>query len=496
MINSSSNNNYSLADIEKYLQGKMSAAEMHELEKAALQDAFLADAIEGYKDISLQQSHQHLQEIETLIIGTKEETKVIPIQSSNNHVWKIAAAVIAVALVGIVFWLTNSNQPNKNSVAVAKSAIQTTTDSSAIKSDTVQPIIATLSLSKKVSIAKNKVVDDQLNELSKEKTEEATSLKKQAVSGSIILTDSISYLNSAVAAKEIESEKPTGSLTIDQALAGKVAGVQINNKNKSKDLVIRGTSILSAGKNPLYIIDGQLYDNIPETLNTSAFKKIEVLNDAGTAALYGSRAANGVMLITTNEKNKNIFGRITDTKGNPVSYASLLYKKDKAIATDANGYFSINTRDTVLNLTASAVGYTAANTQLANNRFNKIVLKENENALDEVVVVGYGTQKKMSLTGSVAAVNVNTDTLMPEGGWNNYKNYLTAKITANAAGKKVSGDIVFEFKIDSKGFAVKVNILNSPDSSINKQLIDAIKQGPKWYTANKKLKKQKAVIKL
>lgn len=43
---------YSYADIERYLQGKMNATEMHEMEKAALTDAFLADAIEGYAFLS------------------------------------------------------------------------------------------------------------------------------------------------------------------------------------------------------------------------------------------------------------------------------------------------------------------------------------------------------------------------------------------------------------------------------------------------------------
>ena len=50
------NTPYTLLDIEQYLQGKLSPAEMHALEKAAVQDPFLADAIEGYQSADLQQT--------------------------------------------------------------------------------------------------------------------------------------------------------------------------------------------------------------------------------------------------------------------------------------------------------------------------------------------------------------------------------------------------------------------------------------------------------
>ena len=51
MAEPSTHINYTFEDIQRYLQGKMSAAEMHEIEKAALQDPFLSDAIEGYREV-------------------------------------------------------------------------------------------------------------------------------------------------------------------------------------------------------------------------------------------------------------------------------------------------------------------------------------------------------------------------------------------------------------------------------------------------------------
>ena len=90
---------YGITDIEQYLQGKMSAADMHRMEKAALQDPFLADAIEGYRNASAQQSHKHLEEIEQAVIGKKEDIKIIPINASKKWKWSVAASVAAINFV-------------------------------------------------------------------------------------------------------------------------------------------------------------------------------------------------------------------------------------------------------------------------------------------------------------------------------------------------------------------------------------------------------------
>ena len=62
MAESSTHINYTFEDIQRYLQGKMSAAEMHDIEKSALQDPFLADAIEGYKEVDENEALKHLNE--------------------------------------------------------------------------------------------------------------------------------------------------------------------------------------------------------------------------------------------------------------------------------------------------------------------------------------------------------------------------------------------------------------------------------------------------
>lgn len=104
------------------------------------------------------------------------------------------------------------------------------------------------------------------------------------------------------------------NISVDKALQGKISGIQINSNSGepggATEVKIRGMGSISASSSPLYVLDGipiesenlaQLYSsgNILSTLNSSDIESISVLKDAAAASLYGSRASNGVIMITT-----------------------------------------------------------------------------------------------------------------------------------------------------------------------------------------------------
>ena len=90
---------------------------------------------------------------------------------------------------------------------------------------------------------------------------------------------------------------------VAQALAGKVAGVQLTNTSgqpgESPKIRIRGFSSLNAGNDPLWIVDGMPYSGDLNNLNPSDIESMTVLKDAASNSLYGARGANGVVMITT-----------------------------------------------------------------------------------------------------------------------------------------------------------------------------------------------------
>jgi len=105
------------------------------------------------------------------------------------------------------------------------------------------------------------------------------------------------------------NERPSPSL--NQALAGRVAGVQVNvNSGRPggrTNVRIRGFSSINSSNNPLYVVDGVMLpvgnqaqaSNAIDYINPNDIVSVEVLKDASSTAIYGSRGANGVILVTT-----------------------------------------------------------------------------------------------------------------------------------------------------------------------------------------------------
>ena len=111
------------------------------------------------------------------------------------------------------------------------------------------------------------------------------------------------FSGSAVMVKTEEIVKSQHTNAID-ALNGKVPGLQIVNAtgqpgSASPTVIIRGISSIEAGKEPLIIVDGMSFAGSMNDINPADIESMSVLKDAAAAALYGSRGANGVILITT-----------------------------------------------------------------------------------------------------------------------------------------------------------------------------------------------------
>lgn len=108
----------------------------------------------------------------------------------------------------------------------------------------------------------------------------------------------------SVSAKQIEKKSPT---EISKALAGEVAGVQVSNTSgqpgTNATIRIRGFGSVNSSKNPLYVVDGVPFSGDLSSLDPSDIATTTVLKDATATSLYGSRGANGVILITTKKGN-------------------------------------------------------------------------------------------------------------------------------------------------------------------------------------------------
>ena len=124
-----------------------------------------------------------------------------------------------------------------------------------------------------------------------------------------------------VSAKTIRERPVQNAL---QAMQGKAAGVQITSNNRPGELGevrIRGSRSLSASNDPLYVIDGiPMAVGSMSDVNPNDIESMEILKDASATAIYGSRGANGVILITT-KKGKT--GKVTINYDGTVSFSKI-----------------------------------------------------------------------------------------------------------------------------------------------------------------------------
>ena len=150
-----------------------------------------------------------------------------------------------------------------------------------------------------------------------------------------------SFTGSATVVKSEDISKVQSS-DVTRALEGMVAGVQMTTSSgslgSSPTIQIRGTSSISAGTAPLYVVDGVPYNGDMNNLNTADIESMTVLKDAASNALYGARGANGVIMITTKKAKRGEATVNVDAKWglNTKALKSYEYIKDPKLYYEAH----------------------------------------------------------------------------------------------------------------------------------------------------------------
>lgn len=111
-------------------------------------------------------------------------------------------------------------------------------------------------------------------------------------------------------------------------------------------------------------------------------------------------------------QNRQISGTVKDASGEAIIGAAVMIPGSKSgTSTDLDGRFVIEVPQNVTHLTVSSIGYATEEVQLTGAVVYEVMLKEDSALLDEVVVVGYGVQKKVNMTGSVSSVSFDSENI-------------------------------------------------------------------------------------
>ncbi|MBZ4042398.1 SusC/RagA family TonB-linked outer membrane protein [Flavobacterium hibisci] len=210
------------------------------------------------------------------------------------------------------------------------------------------------------------------------KESEDTALKEVVVIG----YGTRKKIDNTSAVTSIKSEEITKMKVINasQAIQGKAAGVQVSTSDapgSTPSVLIRGAGTALGGRNPLYVVDGMPTENI-NNINANDITSYEVLKDASSLAIYGTRGANGVIMITT----KSGKGKLTVDVESFAGFRSPLKKVKMANSEEFVRYSNVAYSN------AYPQGRFSANQPYDTNWF------------DEITRTGFYTQNNISISGS------------------------------------------------------------------------------------------------
>ncbi len=451
---------FTIEDIRKYLDGELSGPEMQAMEKAALDDPFFADAIEGYEE-SRKQSVSFLSDLSDLRNRLTERTKQ---QKRKKGIlihlkWTVAASIliIAGATVFTFMYVTQKTNPAK----IGNAAEQ---DSSVFKNRTLP------------GAASDTTGITQRNSAS---------------------TDSVM--------KSIASDHP-------------IAKEQIPNRKNAKSAMQRdlvSNADLKKSETSADIIYQKEYDSIlhPNPNNKYNDKDSFPSPLSLTQEQVLSGKAAGVTITKGKKSSQNyIAGIVVNEKQEPISNAAVtLLHSNAGITTDSNGFFKfyLKNSDSVGRIAVNYIGYQSVLTELKadGSSINRIEMKPTSSSLNDVVVIGYSTEDKseyespgsagfsrrQELSSSLPDSLINKHAA-PSVGWTAFYQYAQANKKISSADSAIRGTEIVTFQVNSKGELSSFKIIESISPAHDAMIIHLIKTGPEWKIS--KGKKQTCRVKL
>jgi hypothetical protein len=429
MDNGNTIKNYTAEDIRNYHQGLMTPAERHAIEKAALDDPFLADALEGYAYSTTPASD--LDELKQRLDKKLESAKVIPLQpvsTRRNYNWMKVAAML-VLFAGASYFVYEFAFKNKDGDIA-------------------------MNESKKVA----------------ETTAQDSSVYQSPLKDSVQITTP--QISNGLAKTETKMGSATSTLNAD-VINTEISKADTGFANDEKDI----------GKAKL--------NEIKESPSAAYEMKKEPAIETARAAQRNDISYNQGLKAKTfrqsEQQRENYFrGRVVDLNNKPVPFANIINTRDNAgTYTDARGYFNLISPDSILEVQVSSVGYEINNAQIRNNiSNNQLVMRNDSKGLDEVVV----SKKYLNSAERSKDISRKLEEPEPADGWENYDTYLVNNliIPEDLRTKETAGEVQLSFEVDKNGVPVNIRVEKSLCGSCDQEAIRLLKEGPKWKRKNKR----------
>ncbi len=444
---------YTAKDIEQYLAGNMSAQQMHAIEKAALDDPFLAEAMEGYEAVKDKEWNNQLVALREEISSKGSVAKVIPLHKSKNNWWKAVAAVFIIGIGATLTYIFNKDK----------------------EVETGKPEIAQITPVFKDSIVKIEVpsagsVTQSLNPNATVSKEE-----KKAIPGTVAQIEKLS-------AKDIILEP--GAPVLKPA-APATSSVTINDIATAEAPSANSTAAME---------DANVAKEVNADKNRSAAKQADDAEAlaARQKSLAPSTAKKEALL------NNFFTAQVVAADNSPLPFTNISIKKENfGTYADAKGIVRLVSTDSILNIEVKSVGYQPKIFTLRNNQSPaKIILQEEEIALKGRKIIGNADISGNIKTRRATLLKDSVVNVEPADGWDNYNTYVANNldIPESALKNDRHGEVEITFDVKANGTISNIRVNKSLGTDYDEAAKRLIQEGPQWKI--KKGKKTSASIKV
>jgi TonB family protein len=425
-------------DIERYISGKMSPAERHALEKRALSDPFLAEALEGAESISSAEFSLDVEELNQKIAGG----------GKNRWLWplRIAASVAGLAIVATAIFYSIDNDSNDQLANKQKATENKPTETKATDS---------LDVKTEQSKAEEALASTKSEEEKKTDTKPLLAVKRNEESQSLAGGTGVLKPTTTTAGPNIKNRD---SLLAVPLLAADVSRDTLNNTELS-DLIASEKEI-----------GGDIVTTAPTQQATAK-------TESATRSKRKAQASGTASAAPPIAENLIITGQVRDQQGQSLPGVNINVKGTaNGTVTNAEGKYSLALSDSNATLTYSFIGFVPQEMKVDKvNDYADVQLMEDATQLSEVVVTGYGEKR----TDGEPVVRL----AEPIGGRKAYDTYLDEKkiYPQQALENKVEGKVVIEFTVSTTGTLSDFTVIRKIGFGCEEEIIRLVKEGPGWY---------------
>lgn len=444
--------NYTATDIERYHKGLLSAAEMNAIERASLEDPFLADALDGYAIAEHTDSDRA--ELK-LRLEERVATPVVSISRSGTARKWLRAAVLIAAIAGAAFLTYQVGFNEKRTTDIA--------DNPAVK---------------------------PAGQAAKENNDAKPADSSSSEGSSSSSTTRVQTSDAPA------TEAGRSSVAVDNTTGGQVPGdgqppraapISKESAIATKDIP-EVTSVVPNKPTAAPVMESDRDDKKTAAETDQAYLARNKADESNVSRALASKKSG-----TQPNALRMFRGRVTDPSNNALPFANVTNTQDNVgTYTDAQGYFTLVSPDSVLNVQVKSLGFenrqAQLNTIIPNNQ---VVLREENQGLDAFVM-----NNRQANTNRARSSMMVLEEPEPADGWTNYDTYIVnnLRVPDQFARRDAShGEVELSVEVNDDGDPVKITVTKSLCESCDREAIRLVMNGPKW---KKKGRKGTTIVKI